>query len=59
MATITISVNIAEGCKWEGNSEFKVNIPENHFKYIDRNTLATEFGKLLNEALKDYELKNQ
>ena len=58
MATITISVNICEGNKWEGDADFKLDIPEKDFIYLDRNQLATELGKVIDEALEDYKRNN-
>ena len=58
MSTITITVNIATGNKYEGNSEFKINIPEKYFKYIDRNKLASELDILIDKALVDYGKSN-
>ena len=59
MATITISVNICEGNKWEGDADFKLDIPEKDFIYLDRNQLATETGKLIDRALMDYKRNNR
>ena len=64
MATITISVNIAEGNKWEGDAELRLDIPEKDFISLDRNQLATEIinrtylFKVVDEALEDYKAQN-
>ena len=64
MATITISVNIAEGNKWDGDADFRLDIPEKDFISLDRNQLATEIVnrtylfKVVDEALEDYEAQN-
>jgi hypothetical protein len=58
MSTITIRVTIATADKWEGNSKFSLNLPEKHFKYIDRNKLASELNTLIDKALVDYGKSN-
>ena len=58
MSSITITVNIATADKWEGNSEFRLVLPEKHFKYIDRNKLASELDTLIDKALVDYGKSN-
>ena len=58
MSTVTITVNIATADKYEGNAEFKLNIPERHFKHIDRNKLASELDTLIDKALVDYGKSN-
>jgi hypothetical protein len=60
--TITITVNVATGNKWEGDAEFKVQVPvdngETNFKLIDRNRIATELDQAINRALVDYGKSN-
>ena len=58
MSTITITVNIATGNKYEGNAEFKMNLKEQHLRHLDRNQLATELDEMINLALIDYQAAN-
>jgi hypothetical protein len=58
MSTITITVNIATGNMWEGNAEFKMDLPEKHIKHLDRNKLASELNTLFDKACADYGSKN-
>ena len=58
MSSITITVNIATAHKYEGDAEFKLTLPEKHFKYIDRNKLASELDTLIDKALVDYGKSN-
>ena len=58
MSTITITVNIATGNMYEGNAEFKLNLPEKHIQHLDRNKLASELNTLFDEACAEYESQN-
>lgn len=57
--TITITVNIATGNKYEGNAEFRINIPENHLPYINPTSFKNELAQMITEARKQYEENNK
>ena len=58
MVTLSISVNLASGGEWEGNAEFAITLPENHLKYIDRNKLAESLDPMLDQAIDEYNKRN-
>ena len=59
MTTLTITVNIATGNKYEGNAEFKLGeLKETQLRHLDRNQLATELDELINTAFMDYQVAN-
>lgn len=58
MTTITISVNICTGDKWEGNAKYDLNIPEYSLMYIDPESFNSEVSKLILEARDDYCKRN-
>ena len=61
MTTITVTINIATGNKYEGNSEFSINVPENYIednpKYI-RRSLAAAFDENVTAAVNKYIMAN-
>lgn len=59
-STITISINIATGDRYEGNCAIKINVPESELQTVAR-TLAKDTGTLervLNSAVRNYTKNN-
>lgn len=58
MSALTITVNIATAYKREGNAEARLTFKESHLKHLDRNKLASDLGRLIDEAIANYEERN-
>ena len=63
MATITISVNIAETDKNEGDADFRVDIPESCLSYIFGSIsyivdFDSKINDCMNKAVEDYRENN-
>ncbi len=57
--TVTITVNIATGNRYEGNAELKINVPEEHLKYLDGGKFSKDIKELIASAVVEYQAKNQ
>lgn len=61
MATITVTMNIATGNKYEGNAEFRLNIPESELQDNPKKTwrkMSAMFTEVAEKATANYYIKN-
>jgi hypothetical protein len=58
MTTITISVNISTGNKYEGNSNYSLDIPEYHLMNLNPESFNAEVAKIILEARDEYCKRN-
>lgn len=56
--TITISINLAAGDKWEGNAEFRTIAKESELKFETFGYMNQDFEKVIKEAINDYFERN-
>lgn len=54
MATITVTVNIAEADAYEGNAECRLVVKSTDLHVLDRKAMNAQLEKALDVAIKDY-----
>ena len=57
--TVTISINVAAGNKWEGNSETHFIVPEGMLKDLSIKGTAKNLEAYIEKAIKEYEKRNK
>ena len=59
MATITISVNVSQAKKWEGNAEYQVTIPEAYLDQVSADSFSKEIELVIGAAIENYTSNNE
>jgi len=59
ITTIRVSVNIATGNMWEGNSTLSMDIPTSHLKHVNPESFEKDIANLISAAIRDYNKRNE